>query len=228
MRLKEVMARTQSGISMKHLLACMSLLGLLAVYSPSLEAQSAAKTSAPTHPWMNQSLPPDERADMVLKEMTLDEKIQLVHGTGWGALQDDPKLIPAHSNLGAGYVPGIDRLGIPDINQADSAVGARMAAMQSRYATLLPSTLGAASSWDPESAALYGSVIGRELRAQGFNMSIGGGVNITREPRNGRNFEYAGEDPILAGTMSGNLMKGVQSQQIMGDIKHYALNDQET
>ncbi len=123
---------------------------------------------------------------------------------------------------------GIDRLGIPDINLADSAVGIRMAAYQSRYATLLPSTLGAASSWDPDSAFLYGSVIGRELRAQGFNMSIGGGVNITREPRNGRNFEYAGEDPILAGTMTGNLASGVFSEQVMSDIKHYALNDQET
>ena len=77
-------------------------------------------------------------------------------------------------------------------------------------------------------ALLYGQVIGRELRDQGYNMSIGGGVNITREPRNGRNFEYAGEDPILAGTTVGLLMKGVQSQQIMGDMKHYALNDQET
>jgi beta-glucosidase len=103
-----------------------------------------------------------------------------------------------------------------------------MAAYQARYATLLPSTLGAASSWDSDSAILYGSVIGRELRAQGFNMSIGGGVNITREPRNGRNFEYAGEDPVLAGTMTGNLEKGVLSQRVMSDIKHYAVNDQET
>ena len=126
-------------------------------------------------------------------------------------------------------MPGIERLGIPDINLADSAVGVRMAAYQGRYATLLPSTLGAASSWDPDSAFLYGSVIGRELRAQGYNMSIGGGVNITREPRNGRNFEYAGEDPLLAGTMIGELDEGrAVSQHVMGDIKHYALNDQET
>jgi beta-glucosidase len=190
-------------------------------------AQSAKKTDAPSHPWMNKSLSADERADMVIKEMTLDEKIQLVHGTGWGPLIPGSPM-PEHHNLGAGFVPGIERLGIPDINLADSAVGVRMSAMQSRYSTLLPSTLGAASSWNPDAAFLYGSVIGRELRAQGYNMSIGGGVNITREPRNGRNFEYAGEDPILAGTMSGNLMKGVQSQQVMGDIKHYALNDQET
>jgi beta-glucosidase len=178
-------------------------------------------------PWMNQIVSPDERADMVLRAMTLDEKIQLVHGDGWGVLRKGSFVDP-RSNLGAGFTHGIDRLGIPDINLADSAVGIRMAALQSRYATLLPSGIGAASSWDPDAAFLYGSVIGRELRAQGFNMSIGGGVNIMREPRNGRNFEYAGEDPVLAGTTVGHLMKGVKSQQVMSDIKHYALNDQET
>src|SRR5271168_1435784 len=195
--------------------------------APLLQAQRPSRPAPQHHAWDDKSMSPDQRADLVIKEMTLDEKIQLVHGTGWGALREgDP--IPARSNLGASFVPGIDRLGIPDINMADSAVGVRLGAMQSRYATLLPSTLGAASSWDPQGAYLYGSVIGRELRAQGYNMSIGGGVDITREPRNGRNFEYAGEDPVLAGTMTGNLEKGVFSQRVMNDIKHYALNDQET
>jgi len=188
-------------------------------------AQAGPDTSK--MPWMDKALPPDQRADLVLKQMTLDEKIQMVHGAGWGVLRKGSP-VPARSNFGAGFMAGVDRLGIPDINLADSAVGIRMAAYQGRYATLLPSTLGAASSWDTDSAFLYGSVIGRELRAQGFNMSIGGGVNITREPRNGRNFEYAGEDPVLAGTMTGNLEKGVFSQHVMSDIKHYALNDQET
>src|SRR6202789_1397299 len=178
-------------------------------------------------PWMNKALPPDQRADMALKQMTLDEKIQMVHGAGWGVLRKGSS-VPARSNFGAGFMAGMDRLGIPDINLADSAVGVRMAAYQGRYATLLPSTLAAASSWDTDAAFLYGSVIGRELHQQGFNMSIGGGVNIAREPRNGRNFEYAGEDPVLAGTMTGNLMRGVAAQQVMTDIKHYAMNDQET
>ena len=178
-------------------------------------------------PWMDKTLPPDKRADMLIAQMTLDEKIQLVHGTGWGAMRPGAP-VPPGSNEGAGFVPGIERLGIPPINMADSAVGVRMAAGESRYATLLPSTLGAAASFDPEAAFLYGSVIGRELRDQGYNMSIGGGVDLIREPRNGRNFEYAGEDPILAGTMVGQLMKGLQAQQVMGDIKHYAFNDQET
>jgi beta-glucosidase len=181
------------------------------------------------HPWDDKSLSPDQRADLVQKELTLDEKIQLVHGTGWGALAPGaPVPSDPQYNWGASFVPGIPRLGIPAINMQDSAVGIRLSALMGRYSTLLPSTLGAASSWDPQSAQLYGDVIGRELRAQGFNMSIGGGVDITREPRNGRNFEYAGEDPLLAGTMTGNLMKGLQAEHVMGDIKHYAFNDQET
>ncbi|HXB62147.1 MAG TPA: glycoside hydrolase family 3 C-terminal domain-containing protein [Acidobacteriaceae bacterium] len=188
---------------------------------------AAVTVSAQQHPWQDKTLSPDTRAGLVLKEMTLDEKIQLVHGSGWGVLFPDT-VIPANSNLGAGFVPGIPRLGIPDINLADSAVGIRMAALQSRYATLLPSALGAAASWDTGAALLYGQVIGRELRAQGFNMSIGGGVDLLREPRNGRNFEYAGEDPLLAGTMVGTVEKGVATQHVMNDIKHYALNDQET
>jgi beta-glucosidase len=187
-------------------------------------AESPATAS---RPWMNTSLSPDERADLVVAQMTLDEKIQLVHGTGWGVLRDgDP--VPPRSNLGAGYTPGFDRLGIPDINLADSATGVRLGALQSRYSTLLPSPLALAATWNLNSANLYGEVIGRELRDQGFNMSIGGGVDLAREPRNGRNWEYAGEDPLLAGSIVGNLAKGIQSQHVMGDIKHYALNDQET
>ena len=176
---------------------------------------------------MNTELDPDQRAAMVVRELTMDEKIQLVHGIGWGVLRaGDP--VPADNNGGAGQVLGIPRLGIPSIQQADSAVGARMAALNGRYATLLPSVLGAASSWDPDAAYLYGDVIGRELRAQGYNQSIGGGVDLARDPRNGRLFEYPGEDPVLAGTTVGHLILGLQSNHIMGDIKHYAFNDQET
>jgi beta-glucosidase len=198
----------------------------LAAPQPVMHSQAAAAKPA-TQPWMDRQLAPDRRADLVLAQMTQDEKLQLVHGIGWGVLREGAYVPPA-DNGGAGFVPGIARLHIPDVNLADSAVGVRMAGFRGRYATLLPSTLGAAASWDTASARLYGDVIGRELRAQGFNMSIGGGVNLTREPRNGRNFEYAGEDPLLAGTMTGNLMRGLQANRIMGDIKHYALNDQET
>jgi beta-glucosidase len=111
---------------------------------------------------------------------------------------------------------------------SDAAYGVRASGKNGRYSTALPANLGAAASWDLEAAYEYGALIGRELRAQGFNMSLGGGVNLTREARNGRNFEYLGEDPILAGMLVGQLIKGTQDQHLIGDIKHYALNNQET
>src|SRR5215472_4582138 len=200
-------------------------LSVILLISLPLLAQPGRGPQPPKGPWMNKSLPPDQRADMVIAQMTLDEKIQLVHGPGWGLILNNE---PNPSNGGAGWIAGIPRLGIPDINMADSAVGVTRGAARSRYSTGLPSAVAETATWDLNLAYLFGTVIGRELRDQGYNMSIGGGVNITREPRNGRNFEYQGEDPILAGKMIGQLMKGVQDQQIMGDIKHYALNDQET
>ncbi|HET7108049.1 MAG TPA: glycoside hydrolase family 3 C-terminal domain-containing protein [Candidatus Acidoferrum sp.] len=176
---------------------------------------------------MNLNLSPDERAELVLKEMTLDEKIELIHGNGmpgWG----EPRPNAYLGNGGAGFVLGVPRLGIPMIQMSDAAYGVRASAQNGRYSTALPSNIASASSWDPLSACEYGALIGRELRAQGYNMTLGGGVNLTREPRNGRTFEYMGEDPILAGTLVGNRMKCEQAQHVMGDIKHFAINDQES
>jgi beta-glucosidase len=147
------------------------------------------------HPWMNASLSPDERAAMVLKELTLDEKIDLLHGMGmpgWPREVQHPE--PELGNGGAGFVLGVPRLGIPFIQMSDAAYGVRSSAENGRYSTAMPSNLGAAASWDPEAACAFGTVIGKDLRAQGYNMTLGGGVNITREPRNGRTFEYLGED----------------------------------
>jgi beta-glucosidase len=181
------------------------------------------------HPWMNASISPDQRAEMVLKEMTLDEKIGLLHGMGmpgWPRDVQDPE--PELGNGGAGFVLGVPRLGIPIVQISDAAYGVRSSGENGRYSTALPAAVGAASSWDIEAACAYGTLIGKELRAQGYNMTLGGGVNITREPRNGRTFEYLGEDPILAGTLVGHLMKCEQAQHLIGDIKHYAVNDQES
>jgi beta-glucosidase len=176
---------------------------------------------------MNTSLSPDERADLVMKQMTLDEKIALIHGEGMPT--DDP-VTPqnADSNRGVGYVIGVPRLGIPGIDMSDAAYGVRSSGVNGRYSTALPANVSAAASWDTDAAYQYGALIGRELRAQGFNMTLGGGVDITREPRNGRTFEYLGEDPILAGTLVAQLIQGTQSAHIIGDIKHYAFNDQES
>ena len=207
-------------------LRCSLLLLVLSSITATAQPRTP-KPAGPPLPWMDATLSPDVRADMVVKQLTLQEKIQLVHGIGWGPLRPGAP-VPADNNGGAGQVLGIPRLGIPSLQQADSAVGVRMAALQSRYATLLPSVLGSTASWDPDAAHLYGDVIGRELRAQGFNQSIGGGVNLARDPRNGRLFEYAGEDPVLAGVTVGHVILGVQGNHVMGDIKHYAMNDQET
>ena len=199
----------------------------LAIATFTLFLASAAAQSGKAHPWMNTSLSPDERASMVVKEMTLDEKISLLHGTGMRGLSPmSPLAIQA--NGGAGYVVGIQRLGIPGIQMSDAAYGVRSSGENGRYSTALPSDVAGAASWDLDAAYEYGALIGRELRAQGFNMSLGGGTNLTREPRNGRTFEYLGEDPILAGKMVGSVMKGLQAQHVLGDIKHYALNDQES
>jgi beta-glucosidase len=183
---------------------------------------------AQNRPWMNSSLPPEERAELVLKQMTLDEKIALLHGNGMSHAGQWQMPLTSLSNGGAGYVEGVKRLGIPPLFISDAAYGVRSSGENGRYSTALPSSLAAASSWDANSACDYGALIGRELRAQGFNMTLGGGVDLTREPRNGRTFEYAGEDPLLAGTIVGNLMKCEQAQHVVGDIKHFAINDQET
>ena len=190
-------------------------------------AQFKPKEKPVQGPWMNTRLSADQRADLVIKEMTLDEKIGLIHGTGLLGLGPMSPL-SVDSNGGAGYVVGIPRLGIPGIQMTDAAYGIRSSGQNGRYSTALPNNLASAASWDLEAAYAYGELIGRELRAQGYNMSLGGGVNLTREPRNGRNFEYLGEDPVLAGKLVAQLIRGTQSQHVLGDIKHYALNNQES
>jgi beta-glucosidase len=193
-------------------------------FAPFTLAQFPGMPQPKHYAWSDASLGPDARAGLVVKELTLDEKISLLHGQGMPFFVSGP----SESNGGAGYSIAIPRLGIPAIQMADSAYGVTRGDASGRYSTALPNDLAAASSWDPQAAYEYGALIGRELRQQGYSMSLGGGVNLTREPRNGRTFEYQGEDPLLAGTLDGNFIKGVQSEHIIGDIKHYALNDQES
>jgi beta-glucosidase len=191
-------------------------------------AASVAEAQNNDRPWMNSSLSPEERANLVLKQLTLDEKLALLHGNGMAHAPQWQMPLSNLTNGGAGYVEGVTRLGIPPLVISDAGYGVRDSGANGRYSTAMPSSLGAAASWDPDSACEFGTVIGKELRAQGFNMTLGGGVDLVREPRNGRNFEYAGEDPLLAGTVVGNLMKCEQGQHVVGDIKHYVMNDQET
>jgi beta-glucosidase len=204
------------------------LLTVIAAVAVVFTATGVVAQQADAPPWMNSTLSPEQRADLVLKQMTLDEKLALLHGNGMAHVPVWQMPLTYLANGGAGYVEGVKRLGIPALVISDAAYGVRDSGANGRYSTAMPSNLGAAASWDPQSACDYGELIGRELRAQGFNMSLGGGVNLAREPRNGRTFEYAGEDPLLAGTMVGSMMKCEQAQHVVGDLKHYVLNDQET
>jgi beta-glucosidase len=221
-----MMTRLRSTLPRLSRLTVAALALALAV-APVL-AQVGRPPQKPAGPWMDKTLTPDQRADLLVKALTLDEKISLLHANGWEEVMSGPDKLPPRALGNAGFIPGIPRLGIPDMQMADATVGVTHSSMFGRYSTPLPSTIAEASSWDVELAREYGGLIGRELRDQGYTMTLGGGMDLTREPRNGRNFEYHGEDPILAGMMTGAEMKALQEQHIIGDLKHYAMNDQES
>ena len=200
------------------------------------QASNAAATNSQS--WLNSNLSPEERARAAVAAMTLDEKLRLVFGysdqavTEVGKVSDDvvsPELkayvVERAIKGSAGFVPGVPRLGIPDQWQTDASMGVRNSLIPS---TALPSSLATAASFDPEVVRAGGVMIGAETHATGHNTMLSGGVNLAREPRNGRNFEYTGEDPLLAGTMAGALIDGIQSNDIISTIKHYAVNDSET
>jgi beta-glucosidase len=186
----------------------------------SLPALAEGPNPKPPHPWMNKSLSPDRRAELVIQQMTLDEKVMLVHG-GEGT--------PLPNWLGgAGFTPAIPRLGIRDVQSTDGRSGVGLRPARGRYATALPSPLALAASWDLGLAHDYGALMGRECRQLGFQISLGGTANLVREPRNGRNFECFGEDPLLIGKMIARELRATQQQGVVANINRFALNDQET
>ena len=169
---------------------------------------------------------PAPRADALLARMTLDEKLALVRALPGYAINGAPK--PTGAIGSAGYQPPIARLGVPAIQQTDAGQGVGWVPDFARHATAMPSALAVAASFDPRLARAGGAMIGGEARAYGFGMLLAGAMNLTREPRNGRNFEYLGEDPWLAGVIGGAIVQGIQSARIMSTVKHFALNAQET
>lgn len=177
---------------------------------------------------------PDQRAAETVSAMTLDEKLSLVHGYFGATLKGAPPPLnatPPKEALGsAGYVPGVPRLGVPALQESDASLGVANGnhMRPGDQATALPSGLATASTWNPELARKGGEMIGEEAHAKGFNVLLAGGVNLARDPRNGRNFEYLGEDTLLAGVMGGESIAGIQSRKVISTVKHYAVNDQET
>ncbi len=204
---------------------------------PALAApQSVGSPSVPApaaRPWLESARPADERAKLALAAMTLDEKISLLHGYWAVSTQRfgaSSVKLPAEAIPAAGYVPGVPRLGIPALFETDASLGVAnpMDSRPGDVATALPAGLALAATFDPRLAYEAGVMLGDEARSKGFNVLLGGGMDLTRDPRNGRNFEYLGEDPLLAGTMAGEEVRGTQDQHVISTVKHFALNANET
>ncbi|MBJ3811628.1 glycoside hydrolase family 3 protein [Streptomyces flavofungini] len=152
------------------------------------------------------------RVEYLVRALTLDEKISLLHGAA------DPERLGQ-----AGYLPGVPRFGIPELRLADGPAGVRVDAP----ATALPAPVLLAAAFDPELARRYGRVIGREGRALGQDVLLSPMVNLVRTPYAGRNFETFGEDPLLAADLVAHEITGIQEEGLIATVKHFALNNQE-
>jgi len=147
----------------------------------------------------------ERRAQAIVKKMTLDEKLDYIGGTGGFSIR------------------GIPRLGLPELRMADGPLGVRNAGPSTAYAA----GIALAASWDVELASQVGAMIGRDARARGIHFLLGPGVNLYRTPLGGRNFEYFGEDPILAARLAVAYIQGVQEQGVSATVKHFVGNNSE-
>jgi beta-glucosidase len=190
-------------------LKSLSMIAAAVLVATTLQPPAAATAAPGACPWAGSPAPADVRAGQVLARMTLDEKIAMVHGTGGSAY--------------TGYVPGNARLCIPALKMQDGPLGVRMA-----NTTQLPSASTLAASFDPALARQYGSVIGAEDKTKGVDVDLGPTVNIVRDPRWGRAFESYSEDPYLTGQIGAADIEGIQSHDVMAQVKHYAVYNQET
>ena len=168
-----------------------------------------------------------KRAEALVAEMTLDEKLSLVSTYFPYASSKAEELGMVMSSA---FNPGLPRLGIPALKITDASLGIAniLNVRPDDEATALPSSLATGASFDPELARAGGAAIGGEARAKGFNILLGGGINLTRDPWGGRNFEYIGEDPLLTGVLGGASVDGIRSNNIAATVKHLVLNPQET
>ncbi|WP_232491776.1 beta-glucosidase family protein [Novosphingobium kaempferiae] len=202
----------------RRLKAAIPALSTLAIACVSLAPTAHAETS-----------PADAKAEATLRQMKPEEKTVLTVGTMPLPIGPNSPKPPAEAIPGAGYIAGLPRLGVPSLRETDASLGVSYVfGLRKDGATALPSGLAMASTWNQGLIEEGGRMIGSEARAKGFNVLLAGGVNLTRDPRNGRNFEYLGEDPLLAGTLAGHAIRGIQSNHIISTIKHFALNGQET
>jgi beta-glucosidase len=172
----------------------------------SLAAAVAAVTFAV--PVRAQRLSPaevDRRADELLAKLTLEQKIKLIGG------------------VDGMFTHAMPQIGLPRLKMSDGPVGVRVWGPSIAYA----GGVGLAASWDPELARKVGIALGWDSRARGVHILLGPGVDMYRAPMNGRNFEYFGEDPYLASAIAVGYIEGLQSEDVVATIKHYAMNDAE-
>jgi len=189
-----------------------------ALFSSAILVLTLASAAAQEHsPYLDASQPVEARINDLLPQLTLEEKVSLVHG---------------NANF---TTAGVLRLGIPELWMDDGPLGVReevgeqfkIVGRTDDFATAMPATLGLAATWNPELAVAYGSVIGQEARQRGKNVMLGPSLNIQRTPLCGRNFEYMGEDPFLTSRMGVGYIEGEQAQGISSCAKHFAANNQE-
>ncbi|WP_158625322.1 MULTISPECIES: glycoside hydrolase family 3 protein [unclassified Asaia] len=185
--------------------------------------------SSSRHPlWLNPARTPDERARAATAAM--DEAQKLSWMSGPMAIPVGGEAKPEGAIGSAGYFPAMPALGIPAQQQSDASLGIGNLenVRPGDTATALPSSLMLGASFDSDLARETGRIVGAEGHAKGFNVVLGGGANLLREPRGGRIFEYVSEDPLLTGRIVGGSIAGIQSQHVVSTIKHYAINPEET
>ncbi|WP_051881295.1 beta-glucosidase family protein [Parvularcula oceani] len=187
---------------------------------------AAMCAAAPLHAAQAQA-DPAARAAEVEAQMTDEERTQLTLGymaMSFGGIEPPEGAIP-----GAGIVPGVPRLGVPALRETDASHGVTwVGGARGDGATALPAGIAQGATFNPELIERGGALIGSEARLKGFNVLLAGGINLMREARNGRTFEYMGEDPWHSGLMGAAAVKGIQSQNVISTLKHFAINPQET
>jgi beta-glucosidase len=176
---------------------------------------------------------PDERARAIEEQMTDEERFSMIISVlganpHTGGVRD--MRIPEDVAMSAGYTPGVPRLGVPALQSSDASMGITNPGYRpdDEGATALPASIVVGSSFNPQLAREGGAVLGREARIRGFNAVLAGGVNLARDPRNGRNFEYYSEDPYLSAVLAAEAVNGIQSEGVISTLKHYTLNCNET
>lgn len=203
------MKNSPSG-TVRRSLQLLSGVGLLAACASQPTPPVPPVSPDPTQPSTTPAAPtparsPEERADALLAQMTLEEKLDYIGG---------------HQEF---FIRAVPRLGIPEIKLSDGPAGCRNWGPSTAY----PASLALAASFDLELAERVGTSMGRDCRARGVHILLAPGVNIHRSPLTGRNFEYLGEDPLLAGKTASAFIRGVQGQGVLATVKHFVANNQE-